>query len=499
MNHSTKLKNMNKLHQFKQKSQLITCLLSILLIFGIRVNALTQIETNGTSYLIQNKVSEKVLDVKGGSNDPNTTIWQFDLNLTTAQSFTFENAGDGLYYIKSSPDRYVTLFYNLVTSDGSTTNETSSGITNNFLLIQDKKYEGSESPISSPIIQGPRHQKWRLVPVPNEENMFVIQSAVFSSAQVLQPLDNLSKSRILLAAGNNMENQKWRMKQIGHENQIVSKSHQWRIDIPSSSNNIALADGVDFSLKNMTLSSYGYVAYKKRLWGINLGWFETAANTGYPFQIKHDRESGVLKYGDMVAIHVRRGGWLKFKNRIFGVNLGWSDTPVYRWKVSGNTAGKYVLDGDKVALVYNLNPGVDSIIYCKQTVGINLQWSKDCIPPSTTDPTPNPPSTGVSRILVYNCHSEKKSVRVWTYDITNNPGNLWADRGVLPSQWSSSSGCPEGLPLQISLEDGHSYILKAIDCGSNPPNNTDGICHKLTSVNAIPGKTGGITINFTVQ
>lgn len=110
--------------------------------------------------------------------------------------------------------------------------------------------------------------------------------------------------------------------------------------------------------------------------------------------------------------------------------------------------------------------------------------------------TPSP--TGVGAIRVFNCHNGQLAVRIWTYDLTVDNGQ-WQDRGAIPSQWSGSS-CPgNATPLTFSLTDGHNYVLKAIDCGNGTPPQTQGSCHRLTTTNALPGKTGGATLTFTVN
>ncbi|MBL7775947.1 MAG: hypothetical protein JNK89_08080 [Saprospiraceae bacterium] len=103
--------------------------------------------------------------------------------------------------------------------------------------------------------------------------------------------------------------------------------------------------------------------------------------------------------------------------------------------------------------------------------------------------TPSP--TGISAIHVFNCHNDNQSVRIWTYDLTVNNG-LWQDHGVLARLCNAS-------PMVINLTDGHSYNIKALDCGNAPPPQTLGTCHRTTNLNPIPGKTGGIVLPFTVN
>ena len=72
-----------------------------------------------------------------------------------------------------------------------------------------------------------------------------------------------------------------------------------------------------------------------------------------------------------------------------------------------------------------------------------------------------PPPQGVSRLAVFNCHSNMRTVRLWTRDLTEN--GPFVERGSLSAQWSNGS-CPAGAsPFLISLTDGHSFQFVAVD------------------------------------
>ena len=117
-----------------------------------------------------------------------------------------------------------------------------------------------------------------------------------------------------------------------------------------------------------------------------------------------------------------------------------------------------------------------------------------------TTPASNPPPTqGISKLYIYNCHNEERSVRLWTFDYTSGV-DIWTDNGILSSQWTSGRSCPGGaLPKEITLMDGHSYKLVAIDgiCNGNP-NQVSGSCWKLES-DIISGKSNGSALIITVN
>ena len=61
-------------------------------------------------YTIEFAGSQMVMDVQLGNPAPRAPIWQFPPNGTTAQSFAFEDAGNGFVYIRSNiSNLYVTL------------------------------------------------------------------------------------------------------------------------------------------------------------------------------------------------------------------------------------------------------------------------------------------------------------------------------------------------------------------------------------------------------
>jgi hypothetical protein len=53
-------------------------------------------------YNIQYAGSQMMLDVQNANPAPGTPVWQFGANGTVAQAFSFEDAGDGLVYIRSN-------------------------------------------------------------------------------------------------------------------------------------------------------------------------------------------------------------------------------------------------------------------------------------------------------------------------------------------------------------------------------------------------------------
>lgn len=74
--------------------------------------------------------------------------------------------------------------------------------------------------------------------------------------------------------------------------------------------------------------------------------------------------------GDAYAIFVDGGGYLRRWSRDYGINLVWSQTPIYEWTVRsfGQISGGVGLFNEAQQ---------DYVVYCLRTYGLNIGWSKD--------------------------------------------------------------------------------------------------------------------------
>ncbi|MBI3823471.1 MAG: hypothetical protein HY289_12450 [Planctomycetes bacterium] len=127
-----------------------------------------------------------------------------------------------------------------------------------------------------------------------------------------------------------------------------------------------------YTLSNNT--DHESVRYGKRTWGINMVWDKSTTLNNIRLDVKSGA-TGVIKYGDKVAIHVEKGGYLKYQRRDVGINLVWSTPPVYEWVILGGKKGQPVRTGALLSL-FN-EPENDFIIYAERPAGINIRWWKD--------------------------------------------------------------------------------------------------------------------------
>lgn len=116
------------------------------------------------------------------------------------------------------------------------------------------------------------------------------------------------------------------------------------------------------------------VCYGKRRWGINLVWCDPAKSDNMRFQSKRSGKNPIT-FEEPIAIHVRKGKFLKYQKDRRGINLGWSDSPKFEWKIMGGKAGTEVKTGITISVFNTIEK--DFLIYDPRDFGINLKWSKD--------------------------------------------------------------------------------------------------------------------------
>lgn len=82
-----------------------------------------------------------------------------------------------------------------------------------------------------------------------------------------------------------------------------------------------------------------------------------------------------LQYGVRFALEVAGHGYIRYENRRYGINLGWSEDPVLEWEFRRAGAAGDVDPGLPLAL-YN-RTAADCVVYAEREYGINLRWARD--------------------------------------------------------------------------------------------------------------------------
>ncbi|WP_028049777.1 hypothetical protein [Cellulomonas sp. URHD0024] len=129
------------------------------------------------------------------------------------------------------------------------------------------------------------------------------------------------------------------------------------------------------NLKNKL--EHRFLQWESQTWGINLGWTDdaspaTATRVSRWFFTMGD-EARPVRYGDLVAIG--NGGspsYIRYASRTFGINLDWSKTPRYEWKLLGGKVGEPVRSGQWLAIYNTVTK--QPLIYFDRSVGGDIGW-----------------------------------------------------------------------------------------------------------------------------
>jgi hypothetical protein len=162
---------------------------------------------------------------------------------------------------------------------------------------------------------------------------------------------------------------------------IAEDMKQWVIGV-GRSESIFLKrkfDGLpqrNYNLKGLKLNKY--LQHEDQRFGINLGWTDdasanTAAKVSRWFFTREANDDGALRFGETIAL--ANGGdpsFVRYEERTVGVNLGWSKSPVYEWKVLGGAPNTPVQTGQHVAL-FNMKAN-ECLIYFDRNAGGDIGW-----------------------------------------------------------------------------------------------------------------------------
>jgi hypothetical protein len=120
-----------------------------------------------------------------------------------------------------------------------------------------------------------------------------------------------------------------------------------------------------------------FLQWESQTFGINLGWTDdasasTAVRVSRWFFTRSDT-THPIRYGDRVAMgYGTDPSYIRYAERTFGINLDWSSTPKYEWKILGGKIGTPVRSGDWLA-IYNTVTR-QPLIYFDRTVGADIGW-----------------------------------------------------------------------------------------------------------------------------
>ncbi len=280
------------------------------------------------------------------------------------------------------------------------------------------------------VPNGRPQQIWKLIPVRGEPDTYYIQNLNLPGRYVIEPLDTRSGGTLVMSKLTRSDLQKWR----------IGKTK------PAASTNLSVTGFKWYP---------GYYPWQNDEIRGTITW-NNPGRTQLAYQIvriKADNEDGKSQEIE-----------------------SWKESYKFNW--NSTRAAKYQE-------------------HCFTIVAVS-KWEADniasstpaCFTPDNDDSNPPPPPPdGYSKLTVYNCHSEGRAVRLWTYDRTVNNGS-WTDHGTLASNWQDSD-CERRTPAEITLTDQHIYDFVAIDCGNSPPDQENASCRRLSSPPIRGNSSGG--------
>jgi hypothetical protein len=134
----------------------------------------------------------------------------------------------------------------------------------------------------------------------------------------------------------------------------------------------------NYNLKGKAIRKY--LQHEKQTFGINLGWTDNATNeTGNKvarwFFVRNGQSEEPIRFGETIALG--NGGdpsFLRYEERPVGINLGWSKTPVFEWKLLGGKIGDPVYTQEWIAIYNSKAENGECLIFFDRTVGGDIGW-----------------------------------------------------------------------------------------------------------------------------
>lgn len=417
----------------------ITCCCGLIFLMLLSVSGNGQVERSRL-YSIQPKGINKVLTIKYASKHDNAPAVLLKLQHTDDQRFQLSSVNNKLYpahyRIKSrhvfSNNPGLTVYTQQSNAQGKASS--SSQLGSKVVQYRFLKYD----PYAKyKLGVNYTHQSWKIEKVPGEKDTYWIKSLAFGDKRVFTRINTNDWSTIHLEPFDSKdERQKWIMKLAmidGSQPENVKINH---FELNKSSSHA----------KSGTLSG-------------NLTWTDhTKYEKGFKIWMKGPGSSQFTPIGNVSANKTKFS--FSFKAKVKSNNqYKFYVVAYHEWKSDHRRSATVV--------------GSPKII------------------------SPKPPAAkGTQKIIVYNCHNNRKRVRLYLKDLT--VGNTWQQVGYLNSGKNSSGGCNKNNPKSIPLKDGHQYILKALDCGSSNPNQTDSRCHRMTTSVILGDSDGYNSVEYVV-
>jgi hypothetical protein len=226
------------------------------------------------------------------------------------------------------------------------------------------------------------------------------------------------------------------------------------------------------------------LAHAGQVFGVNLGFQDAPA----VWTVEAFADTAHLSKGQLVALNVAQGGWVKRQDQNFSIDLGFDSHPSYEWVVLSSTQGGPLAQGNFA--LWNINRG-DFLVFCDSTASVDLCWRSQVHDPLPT-PDPGPvvqpaaAQSGVGLLRVFNCAAAGHPVSLWVKDST---GGGFQKVGGLALQSNAETGCvaKDSQPLLFTPVAQHSIQVVATDplrtgCTTDDPSNAACVVESRTIV-----------------
>ncbi|MFZ6010984.1 MAG: hypothetical protein ACOYXT_11625 [Bacteroidota bacterium] len=153
----------------------------------------------------------------------------------------------------------------------------------------------------------------------------------------------------------------------------MEKQLEWAF-VPNQKNITTVNAETQHTYDLVNLACGEALGYGTRRVGINLVWVDPIQSDNIRI-VRQSTSKEPLKFGELIAIHVRKGKYLTYQVRNTSVNLGWSNKPAFQWKITGGRDGNPVKTMSPIGLFNTVER--DWLIYGRRPTGINCCWLKD--------------------------------------------------------------------------------------------------------------------------
>ena len=156
---------------------------------------------------------------------------------------------------------------------------------------------------------------------------------------------------------------------------VAESFRQWTILNPNGGT-VEIHPEKRYLLKNST--NRHFLQYKQQgtFGGINLG-FSNDAEPSTAKKVLHweflNRNRTPVNYDEPVAISCK-DKYLRYGSRSVGINLDWSDNPVFEWRLLGGRPGTPVKTRDWLCIWNVHGDNGEPLIYFKPEIGGNIGW-----------------------------------------------------------------------------------------------------------------------------